>query len=120
MIWYIIENTEKREHLTTTVSGNIFFKRGWGNGYVAVPPTHPLHLEDITQDKISLVQSLDVNGGVTYNDHGDGVHAPEDWWVFGFDTSHFGDIIEKWPKEAVEAETKRLYCQLLDIELGEL
>ena len=106
--------------MTSMTTEDIFIEKGWGNGYVAVPSTHPLHLENITQEKISLVQSLDVNGGVTYNDYGDGTYAPKDWWVFGFDTAHFGDTIEKWPKEAVEAETKRLFAQLLEIELGEL
>lgn len=120
MIWYVIENTDKRKYMTTSVSADILIEKGWGNGYVAVPPTHFLHLEHITKEKISLVQSLDVNGGITYNDWGNGELAPKDWWVFGFDTAHSGDTIEKWPKEAVEAETKRLYCQLLDIELGEL
>jgi hypothetical protein len=120
MIWYVLESEDKRKYMISTTTENIFIEKGWGNGYVAVPPTHPLHLGNITQEKISLVQSLDVNGDITYNDYGDGVHAPKDWWVFGFDTAHFGDTIEKWPKEAVEDETKRLFCQLLDIELGEL
>tara|TARA_R110000868_G_scaffold36248_1_gene128735 strand:- start:4551 stop:4931 length:381 start_codon:yes stop_codon:yes gene_type:complete len=126
MIWYVIENN-KRRYMTTTVSADIFFERGWGNGYVAVPPTHPLHLGDIDHihgddvtKKINLVETLDINGGITYNDYGNGIDAPKDWWVFGFDTAHSGDTIQKWPKEAVEAETKRLFCQLIDIELGEL
>jgi hypothetical protein len=60
-----------------------------------------------------------------YNDFGNGafrddLNIPKDWWVIGFDTGHYGDTMERWPKEAVEAETKRLFCQLLDIELGGL
>jgi hypothetical protein len=126
MIWYVIENTDKRKYMTTTVSAHIFIEKGWGNGYVAVPPTHILHLGDLAgseesiMKKISLVHALDVNGGITYNDWGNGKNAPKDWWVFGFDTAHIGDTLERWPKEAVEAETKRLFCQLLDIELGGL
>lgn len=125
MIWFVIENN-KRKYMTTTVSANVLFEKGWGSGYVAIPPTHSLHLgnldfmhgDDVTK-LINLVQTLNVNGGITYNDFGDGKRAPKDWWVFGFDTVQPGDTIEKWPKEAVEAETKRLFCQLLDIELGE-
>ena len=120
MIWYVIENKDKTKYLSSRVNMDMLIEKGWGNGYVAVPPTHFLHLGDITEEKISLVQSLDVHGSITYNDFGDGEYAPKDWWVFGFDTAHFEDTIEKWPKEAVEAETKRLFCQLLDIELGEL
>ena len=120
MKWYVLESGDKRKYLSSRVTEDILIEKGWGNGYVAVHPSHPLHLGDITQEKVSLVQSLDVNGGITYNDYGDGVHAPLDWWVFGFDTAHFGNTIEQWPKEAVEAETKRLFSQLLDIEWGEL
>jgi hypothetical protein len=127
MKWYVIENEDKRKYMTSSVSENIFIEKGWGNGYVAVPPNHSLHLGDLAKistevisELLTLIQNLDVHGGLTYNDNADGVHAPKNWWVFGFDTAHSGDTIEKWPKEAVEAETKRLFCQLLDIELGEL
>jgi len=120
MIWYVLESEDKRKYMTSTTTEDIFIEKGWGNGYVAVPPTHPLHLGNITQEKISLAQSLDVHGGLTYNGHRYHLNVPEGWWVFGFNTGHSGDTIEKWPKEAVEAETKRLFCQLLDIELGEL
>mgnify|MGYP003651145990 CR=1 FL=1 len=120
MKWYVLENEDKRKYLSSRVSEDILYEKGWGNGYVAVSPTHPLHLGNITQIKISLVQSLNVNGGITYNDYGDGKYAPKDWWVFGFDTSHFGDTIEKWPKEAVEAETMSLFWQLIELDWGGL
>jgi hypothetical protein len=107
--WYVIKNPQWKH-----ASGFPVIKSGYGNGYVAVPPTHPAY--KIHYDNIDI----DVHGGLTYSQHGNGKTAPKDWWVFGFDTSHFQDNLENWPKEAVEAETKRLYCQLLDIELGEL
>lgn len=74
----------------------------------------------IKMDYYTLMYNIDVHGGLTYAEFGNGVNAPQDWWVLGFDTRHFGDNQENWSKEAVEAETKRLFCQLLDIELGEL
>jgi hypothetical protein len=128
MKWYVTERSEKIKYYSSTVMQDVIIEKGWGNGYVALPPTHPLYLgtldsitdNSLIQIKIDLVGSLDVHGGITYNDFGDGVNAPIDWWVLGFDTAHYGDTLEKWPKEAVEAETKRLFCQLLDIELGEL
>jgi signal peptidase I len=113
LIWY------------TKISGwktnlnNQFIKRlagGWGNGYVAVPPTHPAYKMDYD----TLMYNINVHGNLTYSQFGDGKNAPKEWWVFGFDTNHYTDDINIWPKEAVEAETKRLYCQLLDIEWGEL
>ena len=87
MKWYVIESEDRRKYLSSRVTEDILIKKGWGNGYVAVPPTHPLHLGNLET---------------------------------GNDTAHFGNTIEQWPKEAVEAETKRLFSQLLDIELGEL
>jgi hypothetical protein len=95
---------------------------GWGNGYVAVPPSHPLWGIDYG----NVDQHLDVHGGLTYSELKDfpGMfkeHAvPDNYWVFGFDTSHWDDTLKTWPKKAVEAETKRLFCQLIDIEIGRL
>jgi hypothetical protein len=113
MKWYLIENPHWKKP-----SGIPVIKRGWGNGYVAIPPSHCLYGKG--ENSLSVSGKIKVHGGLTYAQHGDGDYAPKHWWVFGFDTSHFGDTIEKWPKEAVEDETKRLFCQLLDIELGEL
>jgi hypothetical protein len=107
--WYVIKNPQWKDSNHFPV-----ITRGWGNGYVAVPPTHPAY--KIYYDNIDI----DIHGGLTYSQYGNGKIAPKDWWVFGFDTAHYNDSLENWPKEAVEAETKRLFSQLLDIELGEL
>jgi hypothetical protein len=128
MKWYVIERSERIKYLSSTTMEDVIIEKGWGNGYVAVPPAHPLYLgsldtvtdNELIAKKISAVGSLDVHGDITYNDFGDGVNAPIDWWVFGFDTAHYGDTLEKWPKKAVVAETKRLFCQLMDIEIGGL
>jgi len=111
MICYVIRNAQ-----WVTPNDIPVIKRGWGNGYVAIPPTHPAYKMDYD----TLMYKIDVHGGLTYANFGDGEDAPKHWWVFGFDTSHWNDNLETWPKEAVEAETKRLFCQLLDIELGVL
>jgi len=111
MIWYVIENQHwKGINLKQVI------KRGWGNGYVAVPPMHPAYKMDYD----TLMFPLEVHGGLTYSNFGDGVNAPENWWVFGFDTSHFQDCIDTWPKERVIEETKELFIQLLEVEWGEL
>lgn len=118
MKWYVIENPHWKKP-----SGIPVIKRGWGNGYVAVHPSHVLYKKDYDRVFYLLEDTeyqISVHGGLTYSDFGDGDNAPKEWWVFGFDTSHFGDSIENWSKEAVEAETKKLFCQLLDIELGVL
>ena len=113
MKWYTIKNSQWKYNNEVIV-----LKRGWGNGYVAVPPTHPAYKMHY-QDALDGID-IDIHGGLTYSQFGNGENAPKDWWIFGFDTSHYNDNLDKWPKEAVEAETKRLYCQLLDIEWGEL
>jgi hypothetical protein len=120
MKWYVIRNPQWKYNNEVSV-----LKRGWGNGYVAVPPTHPAYKMDYAtiiypMDYATIIYPIDVHGSLTYSDFGNGQNAPKDWWVFGFDTSHYNDNLDRWPKEAVEAETKRLYCQLLDIEWGEL
>ena len=104
MIWYVIENINF-----------LGVASGWGNGYVAVPPSHCLHGHYIYSDR-----QLKVHGGITYNGYPYHVNAPKGWWVFGFDTSHIGDDISTWPEERVIEETKELFIQLLEVELGEL
>jgi hypothetical protein len=61
-------------------------------GYVAVPPSHPLHGQDYGAPDIA------VHGGFTYANacHGAVCHVPKPgepdnvWW-FGFDCAHAGD-----------------------------
>ena len=111
MKWYVVEN-QYWKHPT----GLPIIKRGWGNGYVAIPPMHPAYKMDYD----TIMFDVKVHGGLTYAQFGDGINAPRYWWVFGFDTSHFGDDISTWPKERVIEETKELFWQLLEIEWGEL
>jgi len=117
MKWFVVKGFEFK-----SAKLNQRLPNGWRNGYVAVPPSHPLWGIDYNN-----VEHIDVHGGLTYSEMNDvpGLfidhpEIPNNYWVFGFDTKHWDDTEEKWPKEAVEAETKRLFCQLLDIELGEL
>ena len=118
MIWYVIENEQ-----WTLTSGIHVIKSGWGNGYVAVPPSHCMH--SIDYDRFYYLfegtpNEIKIHGGITYSDFGNGINAPEDWWVFGFDTKHFDDNLENWPKERVLEETMNLFWQLLELEWGEL
>lgn len=118
MIWFVVKGFEFK-----TATLNRPMPNGWGNGYVAVPPSHPLWGVDYG----NVDQHLDVHGGLTYSElkvsymTGKGFpDIPDNYWIFGFDTKHWDDTEEKWPKEAVEAETKRLFSQLMDIEIGGL
>ena len=117
MKWFVVKG-----YTWKSVKLNRNFTSGWGNGYVAVPPSHPLW--GIAYGNID---EIDVHGGLTYAElninsamYKRFSEIPDNYWVFGFDTRHWDDTEEKWPKKAVEAETKRLFCQLMDIEIGEL
>ena len=93
-----------------------FLPCGWGNGYVVIPKDHPMCKKDYTDIPV------EVHGWLTF-----GVKANKlDWpeiteeervngsWVYGFDTTHYGDSISKWPKKKVEKETKLLAKQFED------
>ena len=85
---------------------------GWGNGYVAVMPDHPLYEVDYND------VNVDVHGGLTYSGYADNLRGfdnqmPPKSWVFGFDTLHTGDDMTQWPdKASVLAEAKRLQEQI--------
>ncbi len=85
-------------------------------GYVSVPEGHPLygaHYDDV---------NVDVHGGLTYGDTSK--FKGPGWW-FGFDCSHFGDLIpylagritgaEYRTVAFAEKETRRLAEQIQDL-----
>jgi hypothetical protein len=76
---------------------------GWGNGYVAVPLEHPWYGLDC--DEIDV----DIHGGLTFSEEID------NYWVFGFDTNHYGDNLLNWPKLRVIDETMRLFITAIEI-----
>lgn len=102
---------------------------GYANGYVAVPPGHPLH--GLGYDRAYDVADIDVWGGLTFAalrsdcdwdedsiemiDGGTFGDVPQDWWVFGFDTMHFGDGPEH-DRDWCISETHRLQEQLENIK----
>jgi hypothetical protein len=118
MKWYIIKN--ESPFVLTNPSPKVLGIGGWGNGYVAIPPGHCLY--ELSYDEVywKMGDILSVHGGITYSNFGDGVNAPKNWWVFGFDTCHYNDSLDKWPESAVIEETKSFFWQLVKIEWGEL
>ena len=88
-------------------------RHGWGNGYVVIPNGHPMygkHYDEVP---------VDVHGGLTFsgcaNDFPELTEEMKDGWVFGFDTAHYNDNMERWPKEAVERETENLKSQFVEL-----
>lgn len=90
---------------------------GYANGYVAIPPEHPLYgrrYDDF---------DVDIHGGLTFSESAALVKThfnpnflelcelndiPDDYWVFGFDTMHYMDTLDYWSREMVIAEVKKL------------
>lgn len=99
------------------ITWDIFMSHGYANGYVAIPPEHPLYKKDYDE-----VEGVLVHGGLTFsnmfsNFKTDNIELlngeiPEDYWVFGFDTCHFGDNSINWSREKCIEETERLERQL--------
>lgn len=88
---------------------------GWGNGYVLIPKGHSLH--GVHYDDINV----DVHGGLTFAalvEEETLSHWPElskndvGKWMVGFDTAHYQDTQENWPKEKVQQEADNLLKQL--------
>ena len=97
---------------------------GWGNGYVLIPKDSILYGVDYD----TLNTTVDVHGRLTYAEHvheDDYKHFPgltkEDVgkWMVGFDTNHYMDTLEKWPKERVQEEADKLLKQLQEYEQEE-
>jgi hypothetical protein len=116
------------------------FSHGTHNGYVAVPPEHPLHGKDMFDEAVD--DALDVHGGITLSDavimpsENNGIKVnpkyvgkrhpllnraeylteekdiPDDWWILGFDTCHYGDNEMIWNRPNVASETLHLKEQL--------
>ena len=115
-------NNEVQENMKG--SGMTFMGMGYANGYVAIPPGHPLH--GMGYDSVDI----EAWGGLTFAaskselDQWDGSHVemldggslddiPADWWIFGFDTMNYGDGPEHDRNWCI-AETRRLQKQLED------
>lgn len=103
--------------------GRFAMKYGWGNGYVLIPRDHCLWGVDyddisvnvhggLTFSKLITLSTFDIDP-MTGEPFWPGLAAEDlDCWMVGFDTCHSGDTLERWSKEAVQAEADRLAEQL--------
>ena len=97
---------------------------GYANGYVAVPKSNPNHGKDYYE----VGENIDVHGGLTFGhemsdlkepwketaeciDFDSLDEIPDDYYVFGFDTMHYGDGAHLTREWCIE-ETKELMRQL--------
>ena len=103
LIAFIRENT-------WTKSWRYSLERGWGNGYVALPSTHPFYGLDYNE----LNEHIDVHGGLTYSKSY--TYEDEVYWLIGFDTMHGFDDPIRSDKEFVINETLDLLKQCLEFK----
>jgi len=119
-IAFMCNSTQKRMRESERRAGMSLMEMGYANGYVAISPEHPLWRVHYDNCDIS------VWGGLTFSDDAcciqewDNVEMidnvkqtdiPQDWWVLGFDTMHWGDGPQH-NREWVIVETRRMQQQL--------
>lgn len=94
---------------------------GFANGYVAVTKEHPWWGKDIEE----IENLVSVHGDITFAAEWKRFpfpvmkltdkEIPEDSWIFGFDTLHDNDTLEKCNEEFCKEETFKLMKQLEDV-----
>ena len=72
-------------------------------GYVGVPKGHKFYGKNYEEVPAEL---HNVHGGLTFANFKDELGYGEDWWFFGFDCAHLGDLviysIKKFTLESLE------------------
>ena len=104
--YFCVEN----EQYTT---GTYVVERGWGNGYLVIPKEHPLW--GVHYDVINESSHLLPHGGWTFSQFYHKMKNQsnkfiteesffefnKDDWIIGFDTAHYNDNLDNWPKKEV-------------------
>lgn len=93
---------------------------GEANGYVAIPPSHPLHGCHYYHNDF-IEHGIKVHNGVTYSAYADDSYSvtkgknldiPDNYWVLGFHTQSRDDDKQTWNLQRVIEETERLKTQI--------
>ena len=93
----------------------IFHRMGHRCGYVAVNKNHPLY--GLGYDEDSVIE-LNVHGGFTYAENHIPCLGECDYWWFGFDCAHYGDVND-WDR-AIELFPEDTESYLSNKQLDEL
>ncbi len=92
-------------------------QHGWGNGYVAIPPTSSWHGVDYHQIPVDAYRGLTWSSKVS-EVRGRGVEVPEnipdDDWIVGFDTVRLYDT--EMTEQDVECEVYKLLGALEQLD----
>lgn len=122
------ENNRKALIREWWVYGNTDFYCGYANGYVAIPPSHPLYGKDY--EFVNQIKGFDIQGGVTYSAMASEINnrkdyknfevkgnrqLPDNWWVFGFDTFHPYFESNEYTQLHREEQIRLFYCELANL-----
>lgn len=117
--WFVKESVFRSNGKYDRMSDSLksLMNYGWGNGYVIIPPGHKLH--GIPYDDMKL----EAHGGLAFGAYAYELLKSDQWpevtkedkygYVIGFDTAHYGDTLERWPKIAVECAAMELMGEVL-------
>lgn len=131
------EEPDRTEWTTRAGLPAIAVRQGSGGhwcGYVGVPPGHPLHGKDYSDESFP---DLEVHCGITYASkcQGEVCHVPkpgesDDVWWLGFDCAHSMDLSPRWMEKSYRfheygATYKQLgyvqgHCETLAKQLAEM
>jgi len=131
-IYTLIVENYLTKHLSTIQNYPLIMEFGWGNGYILLPTNHPLY--EVSYDDMNTIS---VHGGLTYGRFFDsdsflnwteGLEIDGDvtkenykkfnnYWIVGFDTSHYGDNKENCTKKYVTMQTEEFIEQFLDSDI---
>lgn len=109
--------SNKKEHakgiITFTVKNTwmaqyTFSKHGWGNGYIGLPKEHPL----FGREYEDLNDVATVHGGFTFGEIGE-IDGKE-YHVFGFDTCHDMNDMQRWPESLVIEEIESIVTAFIN------
>lgn len=101
-------------------SGIYVLERGWGNGYLILSKGHPLW--GVHYDVINESTHMNPHGSWTFSNYYKNMKKIEneiitdepsfefnnDDWIIGFDTAHYNDNLDNWPKEMVFKHIREL------------
>ena len=104
-----------------------YVKAGYANGYVAIPPEHPLFGKSYDE---AMEAGIETHGGLTFNEKSDVLikawnddnlilldnELPAGYYVFGFDTMHYNDSLETCSREYVVNVVTKLKHDLENFE----
>ena len=128
-IYAFLNNSVNKDFAESNKRHGFAVNVGYANGYVAVPPEHPLYGKDYD----TANEYISIHGGLTFAARVDEIKhdgwrvnteginiakfddLPKDYWIFGFDTMHFNDGPHH-DREWCINETKNLMEQLENIK----